>query len=61
MRRSPYPTNPPPSGAPTRCPMCGRAMKLTLIDLHPKFKNLDVRNFACDCGETYSDVIARTV
>jgi hypothetical protein len=34
-------------------------MRLTTIEPHAKFKNLDVRNFACECGETDSDVFAR--
>jgi hypothetical protein len=34
-------------------------MRLMLLAPHPKFKNLDIRNFACDCGENESDVIQR--
>jgi hypothetical protein len=34
-------------------------MRLTSVEPHGRFQNLDVRNFACECGETNSDVIAR--
>lgn len=54
----PQSSGPPPIKAPV-CPTCGAPMRLTSIEPHGRFQNLDVRNFACECGETESDVIAR--
>jgi hypothetical protein len=34
-------------------------MKLTSVEPHDRFRNLDVRNFACGCGKTVSDLVAR--
>jgi hypothetical protein len=34
-------------------------MHLVVLEPHVKFKNLDVRSFACDCGDTASDVVRR--
>jgi C4-type Zn-finger protein len=41
------------------CPACGEMLRLTTIEPHDRYQNLDVRNFACDCGFTTSDVMAR--
>jgi hypothetical protein len=41
------------------CPQCGHEMRLASIEPHERFHNLDYRNFACDCGKTTSDVVAR--
>ena len=55
---------PPKSGPPPpiqwpACPACGEMLRRTTIEPHERYTNLDVRNFACDCGLTTSDVIAR--
>jgi hypothetical protein len=34
-------------------------LRVISIEPHDKYRNLDVRNFACDCGLTTSDVFAR--
>jgi hypothetical protein len=47
---------PPPSG---NCTACGLPMRLTSVEPHQKYTNLDVREFACDCGETAGDIVER--
>jgi hypothetical protein len=57
--------DPPPQspGAPLikspHCPACGDRMRFTSLEPHERYTNLDVRNFACDCGSTTSDIVAR--
>jgi hypothetical protein len=34
-------------------------MHLTVIEPHERYKNLDSRTFACDCGETLTVAVAR--
>ncbi len=41
------------------CPKCGQPMRLTSVEPHDRFTNLDVRHFACDCGGTVSDIVQR--
>ena len=41
------------------CPSCGSTLRVISIEPHDKYRNLDVRNFACDCGLTTSDTFAR--
>jgi hypothetical protein len=41
------------------CPKCGQPMRLTSVEPHHQFTNLDVRHFGCDCGGTTSDVVQR--
>jgi hypothetical protein len=48
----------PPFRPPT-CLHCAKDMRLVSVVAHQRFVNLDVRNFACACGETASDVVAR--
>ena len=51
--------SPPSTAASIPCPQCRGAMWLVALEPRIKFKNLDVRSFACDCGDTASDVIRR--
>jgi hypothetical protein len=56
----PPPKSPgPPAIKLPLCPTCGDEMRLTTLEPHVRFKNLDVGNFECGCGKTASDVIAR--
>ena len=48
----------PPTLSPS-CPACGCELRVVSIEPHHKYRNLDVRNFACDCGLTTSDLFAR--
>src|SRR5215210_201409 len=41
------------------CPACGDEMRVTTIEPHMRFRNLDIRSFQCACGMTTSDVVAR--
>ncbi|MEA2877727.1 MAG: hypothetical protein QOF14_2923 [Hyphomicrobiales bacterium] len=41
------------------CPKCGQPMRLSIIEPHERYKNLDARTFDCDCGETLTVAIAR--
>jgi hypothetical protein len=50
---------PPNLRRPPICTACFREMHFTAIGLHPRFRHLDVRYFACDCGERTSDVVVR--
>jgi hypothetical protein len=54
---------PPKSATPPiqwpACPACGEMLRLITIEPHERYTNLDVRNFACDCGFTKSDAVAR--
>jgi hypothetical protein len=34
-------------------------LRITTIEPHDRYQNLDVRNFAGDCGFTTSDVMTR--
>jgi len=34
-------------------------MRFTSLEPHERYTNLDKRNFACDCGFTTSDIVAR--
>jgi hypothetical protein len=34
-------------------------LRLTTIEPHERYTNLDVRNFACECGFTTSDTVMR--
>ena len=45
----------PPSIKWPACPACGQMLRLTTIEPHERYTNLDVRNFACECGFTKSD------
>jgi hypothetical protein len=57
---SPDRTNPPPSIPPGKCPKCGQPMKLTSIETHPRFTNMDARNYTCEhCGETETFLVMR--
>ena len=55
---SPKSSGPPQPNWPA-CPACGLMLRVTTIEPHERFTNLDVRNFACDCGLTTSDVMRR--
>jgi hypothetical protein len=53
---------PPKPGRPPQwpiCAACGQEMNLVTVEPHVRYGNLDVRNFACSCGETASDIVAR--
>jgi len=45
---------------PPDCPQCATLMRFVCIVPHHRFSNLDERRFACDCGETFIDVVARS-
>jgi hypothetical protein len=45
---------------PPDCPQCATLMRLVCIVPHHRFSNLNERRFACDCGETFIDVVARS-
>jgi hypothetical protein len=41
-----------------QCAACGQFMRLTLIEPHEHFSNLDNRQFVCTCGATAEYVVA---
>jgi hypothetical protein len=45
---------------PPDCPQCATLMRFVCVVPHQRFNNLDERRFACDCGETFIDVVARS-
>jgi hypothetical protein len=45
---------------PPDCPQCATLMRFVCVVPHHRFSNLDERRFACDCGETFIDVVARS-
>jgi hypothetical protein len=49
-----------PVQQPPDCPQCGTLMRFVCVVPHYRFNNLDERRFACDCGETFIDVVARS-
>ena len=56
----PHDARPSAQVIPTQpCPKCGQPMRLTSIEPHARYKNLETRTFDCDCGATASDVVAR--
>jgi hypothetical protein len=57
--QTPTPGNTMPPFRPPTCLHCAKDMHLVSVVPHQRFVNLDVRNFACDCGETARDVVAR--
>jgi hypothetical protein len=53
-------THPPlQSQRPPVCAACFREMHFVGAGLHARFQRLEVRHFACDCGERTSEVVAR--
>jgi hypothetical protein len=52
--RSPAAVIPTPA-----CPKCSQPMRLTAIEPHERYVNLDSRSFECDCGETITVAVAR--
>jgi hypothetical protein len=58
--RVPEPDPLRPPLRPPDCPQCGTLMRLVCIVPHHRFSNLNERRFACDCGETFIDVVARS-
>jgi hypothetical protein len=50
----------PPIKSPL-CPACGEQMRLTSLEPHERYINLDARNFVCACGATTSDLVARGI
>jgi hypothetical protein len=49
-----------PALRPPDCPRCTTLMRFVCIVPHQRFSNLDEWRFACDCGETFIDVVARS-
>jgi len=41
------------------CAECSRKMRLVSVEPHARYRNLDTRNIACECGATHSDAVAR--
>ena len=51
---------PPATTIPTQaCPKCARPMRLTAIEPHGRYANLENHTFDCGCGETLTVAIAR--
>ena len=40
------------------CHRCGNQLSLARTEPHPKYINVTIRVFACDCGEITSDIVA---
>ncbi len=56
----PLDARPPDPRMPTQaCPNCAQPMRLTSIEPHERYKNLDSRTFECDCGGTLTVAVAR--
>jgi len=41
------------------CKCCHRPMALTTIEPHPKYTNLDVHAYICECGSSMSTQVVR--
>jgi hypothetical protein len=56
----PHDARPPNAIIPTQpCPQCAQPMRLTSIEPHERYTNLDSRTFDCDCGGTLTVAVAR--
>jgi hypothetical protein len=49
----------PLHAVPPLCFACIRLMRFVALEPHIRFPALDVRSFACECGETAGDVVVR--
>ena len=56
--RGPEPRPKSPINVPI-CPTCHAAMRLCTIEADTKYINLDVYFYACHCGESASQYVAR--
>jgi hypothetical protein len=50
----PFPA--PPNGH--ACSACKAAMRLVTIEPHPRYLNIDVQNYSCDCGHSEDFLVA---
>jgi hypothetical protein len=51
--------SPPLAPPAVLCPNCGARMLLVSIEPHLNYKNLDHRQYICECGETTNNLVAR--
>jgi hypothetical protein len=59
VHQAPEPHLPSHLQQPPVCAACFREMHFVCAGLHARFQRLEVRHFACDCGERTSEVVAR--
>jgi hypothetical protein len=56
----PHDARPPTAVIRTQpCPHCSQPMRLSSIEPHERYKNLDSRAFDCECGGTITVAVAR--
>ena len=44
---------------PLSVPNCGKPMRLVTVEPYPLYTNLDLHNYACECGQTEGRFVAR--
>jgi hypothetical protein len=40
------------------CSACKATMRLVTIEPHPRYLNIDVQNYSCDCGHSEDFLVA---
>ncbi len=43
------------------CPSCNAPMRLVTVEPHPLYLNIDIHDYACDCGHNGSFVVATRI
>jgi hypothetical protein len=50
------PALPVPNGR--ACSSCSAPMRLVTVEPHPRYLNIDIHNYSCDCGHNQDFVVA---
>ena len=49
--------SPPPHSH--SCQRCGKPMRLVGVEPYPRYTNIDLHNYVCDCGHSNGFFVAR--
>ena len=53
------PSSPPPAVINRHvCAYCSKPMRLVTVEPHPRYRNIDIHNYGCDCGHNEDFVVA---
>ena len=55
----PASSSPPPPPPSHYCQTCGKPMRLVLVEPYPRYTNIDLHNYVCDCGRSDGFFVAR--
>jgi hypothetical protein len=50
---------PPPPPHSHSCQSCGKPMRLVGVEPYPRYTNIDLHNYVCDCGHSNGFFVAR--